>query len=170
MKKTLCALTILTLLFTVGCSNYEPATTNTENSTANSSQPTIEYVEPTPTITGFEKFMNDNNLTLTAKDVQYDMVNNLDKEFGLSGYAELDDYYNYGFDDSLEKDYFCIRVEPVDGKYSDSWYIYCHRDSFVKLFEELKLNPQILYLKCTIPKYMYEENMNNMALAESIRW
>jgi hypothetical protein len=178
IRKALCIVLILNFVFLISCSNiddYRDGITGNSTNTAikdsvtisslNSSSPSIS----TSIVSGFEKFMQDNNMTLTAKDVQYDMVNNLDKEFGLDGYAELDDYYNYGFDDT-EKDYFCIDVTPIDGKYNDQWYIYCHRDSFKEVFDCLKSNSQRVFIKCIIPKSRYEENMNNMAFAESIMW
>lgn len=118
----------------------------------------------------YEQIKKENNINLDAKDVQYDMVNNLDKSFALHGTAELDDYYNYGFDDDMEADYFCIRVRPIGGSYSDEWYIYLHRDSFKELYDKLKMGKKELVLQCKIPKYRYEKNMNNMAICESAWW
>jgi len=152
-------------LLLIGCSDIETNATSITETIVTS----IPTATPIPEPVGFEKFMKDNSLTLTAKDLQFDMVNNLDKEFGLEGYAELDDYYNYGFDSDIEKDYFCMRVEPVGGRFSDSWYIYCHRDSFKKLFQKLKdLNVVEVYVKCKIPKSIYEDNQGNMAEAMRI--
>lgn len=118
----------------------------------------------------YEQIKKDNNINLDAKDVQYDMVNNLDKSFALHGTAELDDYYNYGFDDDMEADYFCIRVRPIGGSYSDEWYIYLHRSSFKELYDKLKVDKKEVILQCKIPKYRYEKNMNNMAICESAWW
>lgn len=117
----------------------------------------------------YEKIKNENNIKLDAKDVQYDMVNNLDKSFALQGMAELDDYYNYGFDD-MEADYFCIGVSPVDGSYLDKWYIYLHRDSFKELYDILKEDRKEVILECEIPKYRYKKYMNNMAICEKAWW
>ena len=69
-------------------------------------------------------FMDNNNITLTAKDVQFNMSNNLDKDFALFGKAKLDDYYNYGFDTSIEPKYFNVELTPDDG---DSWNLYLER-------------------------------------------
>ena len=50
---------------------------------------------------GYSNYLNEyiyeNNISLDNYDVQYNMANNLDKSFILVGYAELDDYYNYGY-------------------------------------------------------------------------
>ena len=156
-------------LLLVSCEGIETNVTSTSiNETTVTPIPTAT---PIPEPIGFEKFMKDANITLTAKDVQYDMVNNLDKDFGLEGYAELDDYYNYGYNSDLEKDYFCMRVEPIGGNFSDSWYIYCHRNSFKELFQKLKDNSVVeVYVKCQISKYMYEDNQGNMAEARSISY
>lgn len=118
----------------------------------------------------YEQFKKDKNISLDAKDVQYDMVNNLDKSFGLYGTAELDDYYNYGFDDDMEADYFCISVRPSGGSYSDEWYVYLHRKSFTELYDMLKAGTKEVMIECKIPQYRYEKNMNNMAMCESARY
>ena len=62
-------------------------------------------------------YMKEKNLTLKAKDIQFDMKNNVDKEFAMEGSVELADYYNYGFTD--ESKYFCIKVS-ADNTASDS--------------------------------------------------
>jgi hypothetical protein len=95
---------ILFLSIMVYLSNLNSTSKITDNSNiiTNNSLPTPQSTTKEEPI-GFEKFMKDQSLILTAEDVQFDMVNNLDKYFGLDGYAELDDYYNYGFDDSLKK-------------------------------------------------------------------
>lgn len=115
------------------------------------------------------QFMEENSITLTAKDVQYDMPNNLDKLFALSGVAELDDYYNYGFDD-FEDSYFSTFVIPDGGSYSDGWYLYFHRDSFKELFNALKSNDVSVVLSAQIPKWVYEKNQGNMAIVKSVQW
>lgn len=96
---------------------------------------------------------------LTAKDVQYDMTNNVGKYFTLKGYAELDDYYNYGFDRSIEKDYFCLEVSPTGGSYSDRWYIYCHRNSFQKVLDKAKSEGGLYVdMICIIPNSRFKKN------------
>ncbi|PWW02498.1 hypothetical protein DFQ01_109123 [Paenibacillus cellulosilyticus] len=119
--------------------------------------------EETESLTKVEKYMKSNNISLTAKDVQFDMVNNLDKNFVLAGTAELDDYYNYGFDSDMEADYFCVRVTPEDGSYSDRWYLYFHRDSFNALFEKLKQGNVNVITTAVIPEFRFEKNQGLMA-------
>jgi hypothetical protein len=105
---------------------------------------------------------------LKAKDVQYDMENNLDKEFVLAGTASLDDYYNYGFDSNIESSYFCARVIPDDG--SDNWYVYLHRKSFEKLFEALKSGDVHVTTTSKIPSYRFEKGQGNMAQVQQVNW
>lgn len=71
----------------------------------------IKSYKPTSSTspTNFESFMKEKNVRLMGKDVQFDMKNNLDIEFAMEGSAELDNYYNYGFDD-LEVDYFRSKI------------------------------------------------------------
>ena len=59
----------------------------------------------------FQAYMQENGITLTAKDVQYDMQNNLDQNFAILGTGELDTYYNYGFAD-VESEYFSVDITP----------------------------------------------------------
>jgi hypothetical protein len=115
-------------------------------------------------------FMEEYEITLMAKDVQYDMINNVGKYFVIDGIAKLSTYYNYGFDD-IEKDYFCIRVEPINEKYSDRWYLYCSRNSFSKFFDDLKENGSIkIIAKCIIPLSIYEEGQGNLAQVQTLKW
>lgn len=116
-----------------------------------------------------QKYMDERNIKLTAKDVQYNMENNVDKCFVIEGIGEIDDYYNYGFDD-MEKDYFCVRVEPTGGKYSDEWYLYFHRESFEKLFNQLKQDKKNIMATCKIPEYRFEISQGNMAIVEEASW
>jgi len=117
-----------------------------------------------PVNDSFAQYISDNSITLDNYDVQYNMANNLDKEFSLVGYAELDDYYNYGFDDKLESSYFCLQVTPENGKYSDAWYIYCYRNSYQNLFDKTQAaGKKYVKMICCIPKGRFEEGQNNMA-------
>lgn len=117
-----------------------------------------------------EDYMKNNNIYLSATDVQYNMKNNVDKKFAITGTIELDDYYNYGFDDSIEKDYFCASLEQPGGSYSTNWYLYFHRQSFLELFNTLKERPAEITATLIIPKYRYEEGQGNMAQVESVTW
>ncbi|MDE7228840.1 MAG: hypothetical protein K2N56_00035 [Oscillospiraceae bacterium] len=73
------------------------------------------------------------------KDVKYDPLSHLGKHFVITGTAELDDYYNYDYRD-YEGGYFCVKIIPTGGGYTDRWYIYCIRSGTNnnKLFERLK--------------------------------
>ena len=46
-------------------------------------------------LSGFEVYVQKNKVSLDNYDVQYDMTNNLDKQFKIVGMAELHNYYNY---------------------------------------------------------------------------
>lgn len=108
-----------------------------------------------------EEFKVKHNISLDSKDVQFDMVNNLGKEFLIEGYAQLDDYFNYGF--TNEKGYFATRITPEDG--NDHWYVYFERKSSERLFAELKKNEKIsVYIIGVIPKNVYKQGQGNMAL------
>lgn len=112
-------------------------------------------------------YMEKNNISLAAKDIQFNMPNNLDKEFAISGTAKLDNYYNYGFNN--DKDYFCIKVS-TDGTLENSWYLYCHRNSFSKLFDDLKQSDCSILAKCIIESTVYKSGQGNMAKVLSINW
>ncbi|MBN2899154.1 MAG: hypothetical protein JXO44_10310 [Clostridia bacterium] len=145
------------------------------NQTATMNKPLTEDVEDTKEVQEVEKvesqleqFMSKNNISLTAKDVEFDLSNHLNMSFALEGTGELSSYYNYGFRD-LENDCFCVNISNDDS--SEDWYIYFYRDSFKRLFDDLKENGSAdIIVKCQIYSYQYEQNMNNMAMAESVSW
>lgn len=118
----------------------------------------------------FNQYLFDNNITLTASDVQYNMSNNVGKEFSLVGTAKLSDYYNYGFNSSIEGSYFCLSVTPTGGGYTDSWYIYCHRDSFKELFDDLQAGSVAVNAVCEIPSFRYKSGQGNMAQLSYVAW
>ncbi|BDF66609.1 hypothetical protein CE91St43_05810 [Oscillospiraceae bacterium] len=122
------------------------------------------------TTSKFDNYIKDNNVTLTASDVQYNMSNNVGNKFSLVGTATLSDYYNYGFSSSIESTYFCMRVAPVNGSYTDGWYIYCHRDSFGKLFDDLQSGSVTVSTVCQIPSSRYKSGQGNMAQLEYVVW
>lgn len=135
---------------------------------ANENTPFIEpQITVIPELSLFETYLNENQITLTAREVQYNMGNNTDSKFILEGVAELSDYYNYGFNDWTD-DYFCLEVYP-DETYTNRWYIYCHRDSFVNLFDKA-LKDSYIYVQmiCEIPSYVYQKNQGNLASLEYI--
>lgn len=117
----------------------------------------------------FSEFMKDKSVYLTNSDIQYNMENNLDKSFAIAGKIELDDYYNYGFDDDMESSYFCVRMRPYN---NDSyWYLYLNRNDFKSLYNDLQKEDKIsAYMVCVIPSYRYKKNQGNMALVKSVKW
>lgn len=116
-----------------------------------------------------EQIAQKEGITLTGKDVQYDMVNNLGKKFIVYGEAELSTYYNYGF--TNEQSYFSIQVTPVDGNYSDSWHLYISREHGKKLFDDLKSKGKLNVISiCIIPENVYQDSQGNMAGVDYIYW
>lgn len=101
----------------------------------------------------------------TNKDVQFDKYGNIGKNFMITGTAELDDYYNWGYKD-FEVGYFCIQITPIGGNISDRWYVYASRSEFSELFDELKTGPKNAKL---VAKLIFPDTgSNNMAtLVES---
>ncbi|MFS0776098.1 hypothetical protein ABC255_08840 [Neobacillus sp. 3P2-tot-E-2] len=115
------------------------------------------------------KFMKEAGVSLTAKEVQFNMSNNLDEKFFLEGTIELCDYYNYGF--TNESKFFCGQVTPLDGGYSDSWYLYFNRTSYSKLYDGL-LNGQVsnILIAAQIPSKVYKSSQGNMAVVNAAYW
>ena len=105
-------------------------------------------------------YMKKYNLTIKAKDVQFNMKNNLDKKFVISGIATLGDYYNFGFTD--DENYFCINLD-IDDTSLDSWYLYCDRSTFSKLSADLESGSKVITATCVIPKKLYESKQGNLA-------
>lgn len=116
-----------------------------------------------------KKIMEEDNVSYTWKDIQYDMPNKLDEEFIVAGVAKLSDYYNYGFRD-IEKSHFAVRITPFDGDYLNTWTLYFERDGFEQLFNNLKNKDTLIIVNCKIPKYMYKDGQGNMAIAAMARW
>lgn len=114
-------------------------------------------------------FMEKNQIKLTAKDVQYDMSNNLDQKFVIKGTIELDDYYNYAFS-KFEKVAFSTYIIPENGKYSDGWYIYFDREVYSNLFDLLKEREVSIMIGAYIPTLNYSDNQGKMAIAHVADW
>lgn len=112
-----------------------------------------------------DEFMKSTGVYLTAKEVQYDLVNNLDKQFYVAGNVKLCDYYNYGY--TNEEKYFCGMLTPEGGSYSDSWYLYFHRESFKSVYEYL-LNSDInLRIIAEVNGKVYKRGQGNMAVVKT---
>jgi hypothetical protein len=142
-----------------GCSSKSTQTIITTNST-NTAKTQSED-------TSIDLYMKENNISLKAKDVQFDMKNNLDKDFVIEGIAKLSGYYNYGFKD--EENYFCIKVN-TDNTESNSWYLYCDRKSFSELFEIVKSKNAYITATCKISSNIYKSDQGNMAEVSNIKW
>lgn len=121
-----------------------------------------EYVEPSEE----EKFKDRYILDLTGKEVQYDLANNLSKKFYLNGTVELCNYYNYGY--TNEKAYFCGQLTPVDGGYSDSWYLYFRRDTFKDAYQKLLNGDVNMRISAFIPSESYMRGQGNMAIVNEM--
>jgi hypothetical protein len=115
------------------------------------------------------RIMNEKSVTLTAKEVQYDISNNVGKEFGLAGEGELCDYYNWGYDKNIEGNYFCVNVTPSGG-YSEAWYNYFSRNSFSRLYQGLLQINKYIILIAEIDSSLYEKNQQNQATAIYAEW
>lgn len=161
MRKKIIVITGIMLLSIMmfGCSNKATDTVVSVTSTnAVETQPEDSLINP---------YMKENNISLEAKDIQFDMKNNLDKDFAIEGIAKLSDYYNYGFKD--EKNYFCIKVN-IDGVETNSWYLYCDRKSFSELFNVLKDKNAFITATCKISSNVYKSDQGNMAEVSNIKW
>lgn len=130
-------------------------------------QSLLEPTETTSTEDSLTLYMKTNNISLKAKDIQFDMKNNLDKNFAIEGIATLGTYYNYGFKD--EGKYFCIKVN-TDNISSNSWYLYCDRKSFAELFDILKDKNAFVTATCKISSNVYKTDQGNMAEVSNMEW
>lgn len=120
-------------------------------------------------LSGFEDYVHKNKITLDSYDVQYDMINNLDKQFKIVGIAKLDNFYSYGFGHDMEHEYFCVLVILQDGTYT-GWHIYCRRDEFKNFYDELKKGSCFVEMVSIIPKSKYKSRQGNMALLNFVSW
>lgn len=116
-----------------------------------------------------EDFMKQNNINLTADEVRYNMPNNLDEPFFIEGEVELCDYYNYGY--TNEEKFFCGNLTPSDGGYTDSWYLYFHRESFNALYNRLLSGgTENIMVSAEISSSAYKKGQGNMARVKGLKW
>ena len=74
----------------------------------------------------------------TWKDVKYDPISYIGKNFIITDATyEIDDYYNFDYRDTEGK-YFVFSAEPPGAYISDRLYIYADRTKFDWLFKKLK--------------------------------
>lgn len=159
-------LILCTSLFLVACGKEEVVETDkTGQDVPPSERYATDYVEPV--LSEDEKFMEEYNISLNGKEVQFNLANNLNKDFYLNGTVELCDYYNYGY--TNEKEFFCGQLTPVDGGYSDSWYLYFHRDSFDNVYQALLEGNMDMQISAKIPSKVYERGQGNMAIVQRIK-
>jgi len=144
-------------------SNEEVEVDKTSQDVPASERYATDYVEPA--LSEDEKFMDD--VELTGKEVQFNLSNNLNTEFYLNGNVELCNYYNYGY--TNETDFFCGQLTPVDGGYSDSWYLYFHRDSFDSVYKALLNGSVNMKIIAKIPSKGYKRGQGNMAVVQRMK-
>lgn len=96
----------------------------------------------------------------TAREVQYDKYGHIFQNFIISGVAELDDYYNYNYE-NYEFSHFCINIQPSSGSYADDWYVYASREKFADLYTSLQGGPKNVDLVAQM--IFVDTGSNNMA-------
>jgi hypothetical protein len=148
-----------------GCSPIQPTPSQIEF--LQTAQQQINELATANPDSGLHEWMQKEGVTLTAKEVQYNMPNNLYKKFALTGTGELCNYYNWGYDASIEPKYFCVTITPSGG-YLERWYIYFTREDFSELYQGL-LNKNC-YIKVIAIIERYENNQDNMATANTAEW
>ncbi|WP_025912093.1 hypothetical protein [Priestia flexa] len=149
---------LLLLVFILGCSNENVGIDNTE-----------VKVEAEQTTKNPLNIKYQDDVKLTWKDVQYDMENNLQELFYISGEAKLSSYYNYAFTD--KKKYFSVEIKPYDGDTSNSWYIYIDREKESKLYNKMMNEGTIpLEIIAGIPEKAYQKSQGNMALGTIVQY
>lgn len=146
---------------------------NTEMANMKTSQ-----VTPTNTSTNSNKesstdaivkaYMEKGNIKLTSKDVQYDIQNNLDKDFVINGMAKISNYYNYGF--TNEKTFFNVSVQPDGGELTEQWNLYFSREKNSELFDILKKGEVYIIAQGNVPSKSYQKGQRNMAVAGNAIW
>lgn len=96
----------------------------------------------------------------SAREVQYDKYGHIFDKFIIIGYAELDDYYNWGYE-NCEYAYFCIQITPSAGSFSDRWYVYAERNKFADLYSSLQSGSKNVTLVAQM--IFVDTGSNNMA-------
>jgi len=158
VKKIVILLLCVVLVGVVGCDQSDDVLTDSVVSSISKEAESIK-----------KSYMEKFEAELTAEDVKYDMPNSLDQNFYLYGYAYLSDYYNYGFDNDIEKTHFVLRVESITS--TDKWYIYCDREVFKRMFEDAKSKERIyIFSACMIPEKYYEKGQGYMAMLVEAEW
>lgn len=159
---------ILIMIWITGCSSLITPTPSEQELIATVAAQ-LEAINTANPDGHLHEIMQQNAVTLTAKEVQYNMSNNVGKEFGLSGEGRLCDYYNWGYDKSIESRYFCVEVTPSGG-YLERWYVYFGRNKAAGLYQDLLHGSVQIFLIAEVEKGLYEENQGNMATGLYVEW
>jgi len=138
---------------------------NIVGSDSEKNQALVEDEKKADEKTAFDIYVEENDVTLTGRDVMYDAKNTFDKPFVIEGNGELNTYFNYEWRGS-DTTHFCVRIRPDKG--SDSWYVYFARDNFTELFEDLKDGKTQIRLVCRVPKEKYKDNQSRNDMAEAV--
>lgn len=168
MKKLLIAAIITATAFMVSCGANTTEDKLQTNSLPNQTEENKkEEVKKEKFKLNPEQFSIDNNIELKAIDVEFDMSNNVDKNFLIEGSASLDDYYNYNYSNE-RANMFCVRVRPNSNDAGNPWYVYFDREEFKDLYNALKLGDQDILVNAVNPANKNEENMGNLATGEAV--
>ena len=181
LRKAISALLILFILIPIlgGCQQKFDLNDGVSNAELQQIKDALASMEPTPgtgspsdALIGLMSKWD--GLTKTAKDIQYDVANNIETPFGIEGIAELDDYFNYGYDKLDRKKNFCIKLTADDG---DIWYLYADRtggddgkmkEPITELYQRL-VNEGSASIACIAqiyPAWYEEDQQGNMAIFE----
>jgi hypothetical protein len=163
---SLCAVLciISTILGSIAPSTKTADSTNPSNPLATVETKMTQAVDNSPE-NELKKIMQDNNVTLTSQEAQYNLANNVGKKFGLIGAGTLCDYYNYGYDENISKELYCVYIIPLNGKYSEGWHVYFERNNG-GLYQQLMKGETTIIVIAEINKSLYMEGQGNMALAK----
>ena len=168
MKKLLIAAIITATAFMVSCGSNTTEDKLQTNSLPNQTEESKkEEVKKEKFKLNPEQFSIDNNIELKAIDVEFDMSNNVDKNFLIEGSASLDDYYNYNYSNE-RANMFCVKVRPNSNDAGNPWYVYFDREEFKDLYDVLKLGDQDILVNAVNPANKNKESMGNLATGEGV--
>ena len=108
----------------------------------------------------FADYLSDNYIELTNAEVEGKNADYLDTAFSIVGTASLANYFNYGYNNDIESEYFSISIRPSSGK---SWYVYAKRTEFADLFNKLKNGNMMVSFVCYIDSARFNKNQREMA-------
>lgn len=159
MKKLLALLMAITMMITMMMLLMTACGDDGYNQTATTAASTTQITTATTSYEDYQWQQKYGDLP-TAREVQYDKWGHFGDCFTISGTAELDDYYNWGYK-NYEYGYFCIRIRPTGGSYSDEWYVYASRSKFADLYNGFLSGSKSVTLVAQLVQV--ETGSNNMA-------